>query len=112
MHKLKALVSTALPLLLTAALHDPSIAGQMSGATMAPKSGQNAMLAGIRIRGQVVSFTKTTLTLKLADGKQKTFQVTPRQMGQLKLHKGQTVAVLAKGSRADRINALSPLERQ
>lgn len=104
MKKLHALISTALPLLLAATLHDPTIASQMSGTTMAPTHGQNAMLSGTRLRGQVVSFTKTTLTLKLANGQQKNFQVTPRQMGQLKLHKGQTVAIVAKGSRAEMVS--------
>ncbi len=104
MKKLKALVSTALPLLLAAVLHDPSIAGQMSSTTMTPASGKNAVVTSTHLRGQVVSFTKTTLTLKLMSGKQKTFQVTPRQMGQLKLHKGQTVAVVAKGNRAETVS--------
>ncbi|MBW4692459.1 MAG: hypothetical protein KME27_11905 [Lyngbya sp. HA4199-MV5] len=104
MHKLTALVSTTLPLLLTAALHNPSLAGQMSGAPRPSASGQNAMITGTHLRGQVVSFTRTTLTLKLANGKQKTVQVTPRQMGQLKLHKGQTVAVVAKGSKAETVS--------
>lgn len=104
MQKLHALISTALPLLLATTLQPPALASQMSGTTMAPTKGQNAMMAGTRLRGQVVSFTKTTLTLKLANGQRKTFQVTSRQMGQLKLHKGQTVAVVAKGSRAETVS--------
>lgn len=104
MKQLKALVGTVLPLLLLAAWPHPASAGQMSGTTMAPKSGQSAVIAGTRVRGQVVTFTKTTLTLKLANGRQQTFQVTPRQMGQLKLHKGQTVTVVAKGSKAETVS--------
>lgn len=103
MNQLKAF-GAVLPLLLAVALHEPSFAGQMSGTTKATTSGQNAMSTSTRFRGQVISFSKTTLTLKLDNGKQKTFQVTPRQMGQLKLHKGQTVAVVAKGSRAETVS--------
>lgn len=104
MKKLTALVGTALFLLLATAWQNPASAGQMTGATMAPTNGQNAMAAVTRTRGQVVAFTKTTLTLKLANGRQQTFQVTPRQMGQLKLHKGQTVAVVAKGPKAETVS--------
>lgn len=104
MKKLSVLIGTTLPLLLVAALYDPSMAGQMTSTTMTPASGKNAIVSSTRLRGQVVSFTKTTLTLKLANGKSKTFQVTPRQMGQLKLHKGQTVAIVAKGSKAETVS--------
>lgn len=103
MNQLRAF-GAVLPLLLAVALHEsPSFAGQMSGMTKATTSGQNAMTT-TRLQGRVISFTKTTLTLKLANGKQKTFQVTPRQMGQLKLHKGQTVTVVAKGSKAEAVS--------
>ncbi|XGV99654.1 MAG: hypothetical protein ACAF41_12040 [Leptolyngbya sp. BL-A-14] len=103
MNQLRAF-GAVLPLLLTVALHEPSFASQMSSTTKATTSGQNTMVTSTRLRGQVISFTKTTLTLKLANGKQKTFQVTPRQMGQLKLRKGQTVAVVAKGSKAEAVS--------
>lgn len=104
MKPLTALVGTVLPLLLTAAWPQLASAGQMSGTTMAPSSGQSAAITGTRVRGQVVTFTKTTLTLKLATGRQQTFQVTPRQMGQLKLHKGQTVTIMAKGNKAETVS--------
>lgn len=102
---LKQLLITTLPLCLMGTLTLPVLAGQMSGATMTPQSGQNTRMTSATVQGQVMSFSKTRLTLKLANGKQRTFQVTPRQMGQLKLHKGQTVSVVAHGKTATQVSA-------
>lgn len=102
---LKPLLGLTLPLFLLGTLTFPTLAGQMSGTTMAPKQGQNTRMAGSTLQGRVVSFSKTRLTLKLANGKQQTFHVTPRQMGQLKLHKGQTVSVVAHGNTATQVSS-------
>lgn len=77
----------------------------MSGSTVVPKKANSTAVTGTSFQGSVVSFSNNSLTIKLANGHQKTFTVTPKDVEQLKLHKGQKVTVIANGNTALKVSS-------
>jgi hypothetical protein len=96
---LKKLV-VATTLFLATAVAYPTIAGQ----TPKPSGSPTTKPASTKYKGKVTAFSKTSLAIKLENGKTKTFAITAKQAGQLHLKNGQVVTVVAQGDKAVKVS--------